>query len=342
MSPDGFVLFALVVAALFAAGAVLRSRLRRGDHSERLSRRMVRWNLAALEPPVAFWAVWGLQIESRQLALPLLGFFVVGMGFLLGRLLAPLAGLQADPARRPVFLISASLGNHGFSMGGFLCYLFFGEEGVALTILFVIYFLPWVFLVIFPYARSQAPETGAPRAQSSPEQNAEPGGAASSIGSRRLRWLRGFLSWNYMPLYAAGFAAALSGAGLERPDIAFPLAELMLLSAGVYYLALGLSFDPATLVAGLRPLLVLSLIKFALLPLLVAAILYGLNASGLVQLPEVWTQVAILQASMPAAVYSVAAAVLHRLDAQFAAGLFLGSTAFFLLVGLPALYFALG
>lgn len=326
--------FAALVLALFAGGAALRARFP-GDAAEKsrgaeaLSRRLVRWNLALLEPPVAFWVVWGLRLEGEQIALPLLGFFVVGAGFLLGGLFLPLAGIDRESPRRPVFRISASLANHGFSMGGFLCFLFFGEEGVALTMLFVLYFLPWVFLFIFPYAQSRAPlHAGAP---------------AAVKDRRRLQSvLRRLLSWNYTPLYAALIAVALNGAGAERPDFAFPLALLMLLSAGLYYLALGLSFDLRDFRAGLRPQLALACIKFALLPACVAGGLFALEASGLYALPSLWRNIVVLQACMPAAVYSVATAVLHRLDAGFAASLFLGSTGLFLLVGFPMLYLLFG
>jgi predicted permease len=209
VSPTLLFFFQIVILVPFAAGTLSRRRL--GPQPE-FSRRLVRLNLIAFEPLIVFWATWGLELNREQFLLPLAGFAIVAAGFFFGRIFAPMLGLSG--ARRRVFLISASLGNHGFTLCASLCYLWLGEEGLGLAAIFTFYFTPYIFLFIFPYARGAAP-----------------GFPVAGAGARFSEFLRGFLSWNYLPLYATVLALLLLFAGLKRPLWDLPIVGLLVPTA---------------------------------------------------------------------------------------------------------------
>ena len=170
-----------------------------------------------LEPPVIFWSIWGLQMRHDMAVLPVAGLCIVTAGFLLGRLSLPL--LRLEGTARKTYLISASLANHGFTMGGFICYLFMKETGLALSSIFIIYFMPYTFLVIFSYAQA-------------------------GPGTFTLRSARDFiLSYRNMPLFAALAALSLLAAEIPRPRLDPPVDLVMMLSVVLYYWTLGLGFD---------------------------------------------------------------------------------------------------
>lgn len=283
-------------------------------------------NLIAFEPPIVFWATWGLTLDQEQILLPVAGFAIVAVGLLFGRIFAPMLKLSA--ARRPVFLISASLGNHGFTMCASLCYLWLGEEGLGLAAIFTFYFTPYIFLVIFPYARGSGPDGQ--------------GAARPTPREVLAEFLRGFLSWNYLPLYATLLALGLLLAGIERPHQDLPIAWLLVPTVAAYYLTLGLSFDTRRLSVGPAETLVFAVIKFALVPACTAlAMQAGEALSGVALSPSVRSVLWIMSFA-PAATYSVVAAVLYRLDQDYAGNLFVTNVLFFLFLVLPFLAFQFG
>lgn len=316
-----FVLFQAFVLLPFLCGQIFRGQLRRR------ASQLVRFNLIFLEPWVVFWSTWGLSLAADRAALPVAGFLMVGAGFLLGRwsMSRPAAVTTAESAftqhgrrRDAAYCISASLSNHGFTMGGFVCYLLFGEEGLGYSALFVFYFTPYLFLVIFPYARQAA--------------HAVPDGD-------RLNLRTFLLSWNLLPLYAAVAALLLLFAGIERPAYNFQLEYILLPSVGLYYCTLGLSFEARSFGANLRDVAVLSVLKFLLTPALTFVVLLVFTQPwGWPVLSNEIAGVIAVMAFMPAAVYSVMTAVLFDLESTYASELFVGTTAVFLFLVLPLIF----
>ncbi len=323
-----FALFQAFVLLPFVFGQIFRGQLRhRASH-------LVRFNLIFLEPWVVFWSTWGLQLAADRAALPVAGFLMVGTGFVLGRWTTARSAenqaaaqhegtspaLRAERAdrRRAAYNISASLSNHGFTMGGFVCYLLYGEVGLGYSALFVFYFTPYLFLVMFPYARRAA---------------------RSTPGEDRLNLLSFLRSWNHLPLYAAVAALALLFAGIERPAYDIQLEYILLPSVGLYYCTLGLSFDARSFGANLRDVAVLSVLKFLLTPALTFAVLLVFTQPwGLPVLSNEIAGVIAVMAFMPAAVYSVMTAVLFDLESAYASELFVGTTAVFLFLVLPLIF----
>ncbi len=306
-----FVVFQALIAVPFALGAVATRSLVLRDPA-RTTKKLVTVNLVILEPLVAFWSTWGIELTGDLVFLPVSGVFLVAAGLVFGLLGARVLGLEGRG--RATFHISAALANHGFTMGAFLCFLLLGERGLGLASIFLSYFMPLVFLVIFPYARLSS--------------------GSKAVGAGGVGDL--VLNVRNMPLYAVAAAVALSASGFSRPPAAFPLDTLVMASIALYYLTLGLTFEVPAFISSLRANAVLAFIKFAAVP----AVTLILLAS--VELDRGVETVILVESFMPAAIYSVVASVLFDLDAALASAMFVTNTVVFLVVVLPAMWCARG
>ncbi len=298
-----FIIFQSFIVLPFVTGSMMRRRV--GDPAA-LSKRILGVNLAVIEPPIILWSIWGLTIRRDLAFLPAAGLALVAAGFLLGLATLPLLGLKGSGKK--TYLISSSLANHGFTMGGFICYLFLGEAGLGLASIFLVYFIPYTFIVIFSYARS--------------------GGGALSPSSLREQ----IISPRNLPLLASLTALGLLAAGVPRPELPAPLDVFIMASILLYYLTLGLSFEIRDVRAVGAPHPILGLIKFIMLPAGTWLVLQTLSLDREV------ARVIQIQSFMPAAIYSVVTSVLFDLDARLASSLFVVNTVLFLATALPFLF----
>jgi predicted permease len=295
----------LAVVVPFAAGLLLRKLFR---EPLKITRRLVRINIAGLEPLIVLWCVWDLDIQAGLLILPCAGLALALFSLGVGVVLAPLTGLTGRG--RQTFLISSTLSNHGFTLGGFLCFMLLGETALGYAIFMILYFMPYVFGFIFPAARLAAHR--------------------SDVG--RSRWRAILLAPQNLPLAALGIALFLSLLHIPRPEISLPIAPLMFISIGLYYFTLGVTFRGADLFAAGRAHICLGLVKFIIVP---ACAWMVLRNSGLDPLMQ---QVILVQSCMSAAIYSVITALLFDLEERLASALFVVNTVFCLVFVVPALF----
>ncbi len=309
MSPElKFAVFQAAIIVPFLIGSVQRNSLK---DSEKLSSRLIYLNILLLDPVIILWSIWGLNLSFDMIFLPLAGLILVCGGFMIGVLTSPI--LLKDSKKRAVFVISSSLANHGFTMGGFLSYFFLGEKGIALSAIFLIYFTPFTFLFIFPYARKKSTED-------------------NTFSFKELKAV--FFNIKNMPLYAAVTAILLHVPGIERPDIYFPIDVILIFCVALNYYCLGLNFIFSDVKSGKMESVILAVCKFMVIPLIAWVILSFVNLG-----PDI-EAVIMLQSFMPAAVYSVVASLLFGLDSNMASRLFVINTVIFILIILPLLFFA--
>ncbi|MCB1307351.1 MAG: hypothetical protein KDK30_04185 [Leptospiraceae bacterium] len=346
-----FILLQIFIIIPFVCGSWLRGHLLNPDI---WNKRLIRFTLISLEPLFAIWVVWGLELNRNHILLPPAGFVLVLLGLLGGFLILKLLPTESGPDgysvnesnepksdsiaseknHRLTFYISSSLSNHGFTLGGFLCFLLLGEEGLALSYIMLVYFYPYVFLVVFPLARlsGQQPESDLIAADLTPEETR----------LRRRRKIReAFLSWNHLPLYGALLALALRAMGFERPQYDRQMEErvlesMLFVAVVLYYFSLGLAFSAGAFWRYRGDLLRLCLVKFLFVPIVVWLVLFGIDAIWSVSASV--ANVILIEAVTPAAIYSVIAAVLYGLKRELAASLFVGSTVIFLILIVPFLY----
>jgi hypothetical protein len=297
-----FIIFQLVVLIPFFIGSLLQKKMVKAPQT------LIRMNLICLEPLIALWSIWGLSLNLTYIALPISGFFLVLAGGVLGYLFMPFVRLQGKS--KATFIISSSLANHGFTMGGFLCYLFLGERGLGLALIFTSYFMPYIFFVVFPYARSLS--------------------SKERFGIKFLQ--ENIINIQNMPLYAIIVALCLQLFGIKRPNIFFPIDVILLISVGMYYFALGINFNVKNIFSCFRENVSIIAIKFLLIPLMTLITLKFIHLDNLV------AEVILIESFMPAAIYSVVASVLFNLDAKLATNLFVINTIVFIAFAFPAFF----
>ena len=300
-----FALFQVVILAPFFIGYLTREKLKNPEKTTKL---ILRSNIIIIEPLIVLWCIWDLDFTFGLIFLPFAGLFLVILGLFYGFLFSPFLNIKG--VTKQTFLISASLANHGFTMGGFLCYFFLGEKGLGLSIILVLYFIPYVYGFIFPAAKIASGKI--------PPSN------------RSLKKL--ILDPNNMPLFAMVLSIMLRFSGIKRPDINFPIEALLLLSISLYYLSLGINFTNLEIKALKKEHLSLAAIKFFAVPLTAFLII------GLINPDPTVMAVIMIQAFMPAAIFSVVTSVLFDLDTKMASSLFVFNTLIFLAAILPAMF----
>jgi predicted permease len=302
-----FILFQVLIILPFISGASLK-RIYTFKDLQSFTRRLIRVNLIFIEPAIALWSTWGLSLSRDMVFLPLSGTALVLSGMVLGKMFLKPLGLSGK--KGAAFLISSSLANHGFTMGAFFCYLFMGEKGLGLAFLFLSYFMPFIFLVIFPYARKIA------------------SGKKAGLASVK----EFFLTLQNMPFFAILSALLLILAGFRRPEVFFPTDICIIISMIMYYFTLGLNFEMPAFFRSGRENIALCLTKFLMIPFLTFIMLKIMNPDPAV------AAVILIQSFMPAAIYSVVASVLFDLDPVFSSNLFVWNTIIFLTCILPILF----
>jgi len=296
-----FILFQFVILVPFILGFLKKDSF---PQKTKIINRIVLTNLTVFEPPIIFWSIWGLKLDRQFIILPIAGFTIVVMGFIFGKLL--LFKKKIQTSKRKTFLISSSLANHGFTLGGFFSYILLGEKGLALASIFIIYFMPYTFLFIFNYAN----------------------------GSKNFaEFKQNFLSKKNMPLYAIIAGLTINLLGIKRPSFYFPTNILLLISISLYYFTLGLNFYIDKISSEKIYNLFLILIKFLLIPGFTFLILINLNIQKEIK------EIIFIESIMPAAIYSVITTILYKLEKELAANMFVINTLFFLFIVMPLFLF---
>ncbi len=299
-----FILFQVTIFVPFVIGWLTQNRF---NNPEKTTKIILRSNIMLIEPLIVIWCIWNIEFAPYLALLPFAGLFLAVLGLVCGIYCAPF--LRVQGIKKQTFLISASLANHGFTMGGFLCYFFLGEKGLGLSIILVLYFIPYVYGFIFPSAKMASQK--------------------KSFKKNNLKKL--ILDPHNMPLFAMLLTFILRVSGIKRPDVFFPIEILLLLSISLYYLSLGMNFKNFEIKSLKKEHLALAAIKFIFVPLFTFIML------SLIKPDSTLMAVIMIQAFMPAAVFSVVTSVLFNLDAKMASSLFVLNTAVFLLIILPAM-----
>lgn len=307
-----FVLLWAVILIPFFAGSKIRKSL---QSPQGTAKKLIRVNLFFLEPFILFWSIWGLHLNSHVIFLPVAGISTVITGYITGKFSIRLLKLKGKTASS--FLISSILANQGLTLGGLICYLVAGEQGLGLATIYVIYFLPFVFLFIFPYARIAS-------------MHAEPGSKKPPVMTLK-EYARLFFNFQNLPVAGIIVALVLHLFQISRPVLFFNLDYLIYTAISLYYLTLGINFQTGHITTGFKEQAALALSKFIILPAVTFIALYFIELD-----PAVETIIQI-QSCMPAAVYSVISSILFDLDSKLTSGLFVVNSLLFLGIVLPFL-----
>lgn len=270
---------------------------------------------------VGFLALWQLDLTPRLASLPVLGFLLMGVGAAAGVGIARVLRMKGGEAGALAMACGAS--NIGFTMGGAVNFVLFGEDGLALA---SIYTATWNFGLVFllyPVARHYG-TTG-----------------------REPIWrllVANFVDIRSLPLLGVAVGLTLNIGEFQRPEFIdrYHIVTVLIVSgAFIAFFTTGLRLHFSSLAGNLKLYGLVAGVKFLLLPAMAGLFLGLLHLAGL-GVSDTATRVVFVQASTAVGVYAVIISSLFHLDDKLAGILFFTNTVIYLVVILPLIVFLLG
>lgn len=282
----------------------------------KLRKSLQRLSMLGIMPISFVGALWIIPFNDLRVAtLPFLGAGVILLGGLFGLLAARLLGHRGP--QRSVLFCCGCFTNIG-SLGSLTSFIFFGEQGFALLVLYRMFEELLYYGVGFPVARALRSEN-----------------EGFEISSRILELFRDPFFLVAIVSFSTGLTLNLIG--IPRPQF-YQTLNNYFVPVGIFLLlvSIGLGLRFSSIGKYLKEGLVLSLVKFIVLPICAGA------AAWLLGLGEIENglplKIVLLAASMPVAFNALVAASLYDLDLDLANACWLLTTGGLLLV-LPCLYF---
>ncbi len=285
--------------------------------SQRVNDCLIRFNIIIVNTLLALLAFWVLPLDRSLLIAPLFGCFLVLFPGLIGYAL--FARRLKSPLDRGAYMGSALLANLG-TLGGVCAFILYNEQGFAYAQLVATIQNFLLCIVIFPIAQYYHMKATGSHRQTS-----------------RLRSLRDmFLSPNQLCVLGMAAGLALNALGIERPaPLGTLFQSLVHIGAWSAMLPVGFFIDLRTTRRYLPHIHSLTALRFLITP---AATLL---LATLLPLDPILRNTIIILSFAPTAINAVLSARLYRLNVNLPAASFLVTTAAFLLIIFPILFFLL-
>lgn len=268
--------------------------------------------------PISFFAaIWKLDFTNIGIiTLPIVGVFAILFGMALSFMAAYL--LKLPRSEKGPFITCGSFANIG-SIGGFICYVFLGEEGYAM-VPFYQFILPGIYIALgFSIVRYYSCDK-------------------NSSYSMIKQFLKGLTDIFVLVAFTGILAGLLLNIlQIKRPQyfqyitaLSVPIGTILML------ISIGLELRLSRIKNYLRECTVISIIKFILVPVATVFLAFQLGYGTISQgLP---LKVVIVLASMPVAFTAVVPVSLYDLDLDLANSCWMFTTTA-LFITIPVLYF---
>ncbi len=295
---------------------------KRGWVGEETARKIMTVVAVAGFSTIGLLTLWVRELQIQDFWPPLIVavhlVIMTGIGLLTARL------LPGDPVRRTTFGIASGLGNIAFTMGGTVLYILYDKEGLQLSALAGLLWMPMIVLFIYPIARCAQP------------------------GEHSRRFAR-LMFHSIFDIRSTGLAMMLLGLGLSIGDVPQPgfieqfrvVDALMYLVIALAYFSIGLRLHLGHIRTLWKMIVALAVLRFLVAPLVGAALiaatrltpwpLHGQTASGL-----------FVELFVPVGLTTVAVANMFRLRGDEASVLFVANTLIYLALVLPVVILLLG
>lgn len=279
--------------------------------------KLIKFNVVCVYTLLSLLSFWVLPLSWSLLLVPLFGFLLVLLPGAIGYGL--FARRIPDLLDRGAYIASAMLANLG-TLGGVCAFILYNEEGFAYSQLIGTCQNVMLCLVVFPMAQYYyLKHTGSVRKTS------------------RLHAFREmFLSVNQMSLVGMIIGMLLNAGGIPRPAALGPIFQsLVHIGAWIAMLPVGFLIDFEQVRRYERKVRSLSLLRFVITPLI-----FVLLTRLIVEDPILRGTLLIL-AFCPTAINAVLASKIYHLSVDLAVSSFVITTAAFLFLFFPLLFFLL-
>jgi predicted permease len=321
-----FLVFIAFGLLCLVGGVVARERRWLDErHSATIHLHTLAWTWSA----AALVGLWRIPINVQSLVV--LGFQPVLMVIMCYSAIPIARLLGCSRQQTAVVALGSGFSNNGFTLGGFLAYLLIepADASLAYGVAYSIVMSATAVFLIYPLARHYSPRP-----------------------NDRAHWsMARLIAANFLNLRALPLYAGLLGALFSALKVPFPaFLEKYYLIHLIFYLGtlggyggigLRLRIHHHEILHHLRPHLLLTVLKFALTPIIATALLLTLQWSGYRLDPSAYCFI-ILETLVPAGVLSVMLSNLFHLDARLASALWITNTLLFVVIPLPFILWWLG
>jgi predicted permease len=262
-----------------------------------MSRPLTVFLLVFANPVIIFNAIWSIDFgDTLVKAVPLVYIALMTLTIPPALLISRILKLTG---RDKGSMLSCSLfSNVGVTLGGFLCYLFYGDRGLYLSSLYVAFFTPYFYLVGFPLVSAYSEEKRVTLKDAAAELVKNPA--------------------SLFPLAAMALGLGMNLSGLRRPEGLNAVATkwLTCLSVTGNSFAIGLGFSLSRSLRYLKHGLFVSLVKFIYSPLTGAGLIYLFGFHRMQD--TILSKVILVESFMPVAIVSLVLVKLFRLGDDLA------------------------
>ena len=261
-----------------------------------LSRRISRFAMSWLQPPLVALLIWGLEAPGwRTAMLPAILAALIALNWPVGVLGSRL--LRLSPDRTGSFILSCMFSNMGLTYGAFVCYILLGERGAALGMIWVLSFMPMFYTLGFFVARRYG------------------GDGAQTLAQTLLATLRAPESRN--PLIGFAVGGLLFALVPGRPEAIAGLVDIWVpISTAVYLFAIGLSMRLSSVLTYRRECAAIGVVKFAVTPALGLGIAWLLGYWAIED--AALRQVVLIQSASPASIMGLVLGQIFDIDEHLA------------------------
>ena len=285
--------------------------------SDNIINKVIRFNVICVYTTLSLLSFWVLPLSWNLLLVPLFGAALVLLPGAIGWLF--FAGRMKNLLDRGAFIASAMLANLG-TLGGVCAFILYNEQGYAYAQLIGTTQNILLCIVVFPMAQYFYLKHSASLRKSSPSHN-----------FREM-----FFSINQLSLLGMAMGLILNANGVQRPpELGDIFQSLVHIGAWIAMLPVGFLIDFRQVHRYASDIQTLTILRFVITPLLFNAITYFCVSDELLR------GTLMVLTFCPTAINAVLACKLYKLNVDLCVSSFVITTAAFLLVIFPLLFFCL-
>jgi predicted permease len=304
----------MVLAGGIGGGYFAATRLRLDEDA---AKKLMHFVMVVLNWPATLVAIWQMDMRWSVLAVPAMGVVLLIVSSVCS--LAAFRMHSLDTRGRLTAIMAGGLANLSHTGGAFVCYALFGLDGYALGQLYLVLWLPAVYIIWIPILKAYERRVL---------------GRGTGFNSRDLIDARLMGMWGI----TAGLVLNLSH--VEAPTVLtrwYVMDPFIYAASGLSFFAIGMRLSLSRLRHYIPLYFTLAVVKFVLTPASAAAILWitaeGVGLSGLAK------NVIMVQSAAPCAVLMATMANVFDLDGRMGSALWVVNTAMFALIVTPVLFF---
>jgi len=304
--------FLVVFGSLFFGYFIQRKKYLRNP--EEVSALIVKNTFRFVSPVILCLSFWRLDIKNVFVwTLPLVGMTISTIVLFLAKYLV--SRHKLTPKQSGSYITSAMFSNVGYTLGGFLCFVLFGEVGLALAIMYTLYYTPYFYTVGFYIARYYGHEKKAR--------------VKKTLKQRLVEDIR------FFPFIGFMAGVILNLANVPRAPVFTDINRILVPVATFgYFSSIGLTFRFSAVKKYKAACLSMSAIKFIVSPIIGLGLAYLMGYHKIMGgLPM---KVVIIESAMPVAFAAILLTVLFDIDRDLTNACWLVTT-FMMIIVIPIL-----